>query len=107
MEPMITNITDIKNAAEIINKDVVLVGLYLYPQLHLYIRNPVNITIVDQNPTLITAVSYAISKNLSRVLVVTTMNLSEQLEEFNNTIRCEALYRGKTLSVYAVEMRRQ
>jgi hypothetical protein len=24
-----------------------------------------------------------------------------------NTIRCEALYRGKTLSVYAVEMRRQ
>jgi hypothetical protein len=62
MEPMITNITDIKNAAEIINKDVALVGLYLYPQLHLYIRNPVNITIVDQNPTLITAVSYAISK---------------------------------------------
>jgi hypothetical protein len=107
MEPMITNITDIKNAAEIINKDVVLVGLYLYPQLHLYIRNPVNITVVDQNPTLITAVNYAISKNLSRVLVVTTMNLSEQLEEFNNTIRCEALYRGRTLSVYAVEMRRQ
>jgi len=127
MEPAVTNITDVENAVKIIrtyNKDEVLVELRFYPQFHLYIRNPMNITIAD--PTLPIAISYAVSKNLTRVLVITDMNMSRQLEEFkaepdlyNTTmllqlgkekivsidrIKCEVLYRGSAFNIYVVEI---
>jgi hypothetical protein len=121
-------LTDIENAAEIIRTsgDVALVGLRLYPQLHLYIRNPVNIIALDKDPTLPTTIRYMISKNLTRTLAITTINMSKQLEEFKENpdiynatispqlgkekivsidrIRCETIYRGNTLSIYIIEV---
>jgi len=128
MEPAISNITDIENAAKIIgaSRNVVLVELHLYPQLHLYIRNPTNIAVMNQDPTLPITISYVISKNLTKVLVITTINMSKQLEElkanpnfYNITIllqlgkekivsidriKCETLYKGSVLSIYIVEI---
>jgi hypothetical protein len=130
MEPAIANITDIENAAEIIRTsgDVALVGLRLYPQLHLYIRNPVNIIALNQDPTLPTTIRYMNSKNLTRVLAITTINMSKQLEEFKENpdiynatifpqlgkekivsidrIRCETIYGGDTLNIYLIEITR-
>jgi hypothetical protein len=128
MEPAIANITDIENAAEIIRTsgDVALIGLRLYPQLHLYVRNPTNIIALDQDPTLPTTIRYMISKNLTRALAITTINMSNQLEEFKanpdiynatmppqlgiegvvsmDRIRCETLYRRSVLNIYVIEI---
>jgi len=128
MAPALTNITDVENAAKIIeaNGDIVLIRLSLYPQFHLYIRNPVNIVVVNQDPKLPTAIRYAVSEGSSRVLVVTAINMSKQLEEFKarpdfynatmllqlgeerivsiDRIKCEVLYRGNEFSIYVVEI---
>jgi hypothetical protein len=103
-----------------------LVGLRLYPQLHLYIRNPTNIIALDKDPTLPTTIGYMISENLKRMLAITTINMSKQLEEFKENpdiynatispqlgkekivsidrIRCETIYRGDTLNIYLIEI---
>jgi len=129
MTPAIANITDIENAARIMggaSKNLALVGLHFYPQLHLFIRNPMNITVLDQDPTLSTTITYMVSKNLTRILVITTINISKQLEEFRakpdiynatmlpqlgkekivniDRIKCETLYRGSSLNIYIIEI---
>ena len=129
MTPAIANITDIENSARIIegsSKNLALVGLHFYPQLHLFIRNPMNIIVLGQDPTLSITITYMASKNLTRVLVVTTINISKQLEEFRakpdiynatmlpqlgeekivniDRIKCETLYRGGPLNIYIIEI---
>lgn len=127
LAPAIANATDVKNAAEAIESfgGVTLVNLGFYPQLHLYIRNPANVVIVERT-ALPWAVSYAVARNLSRVLVATPANLTAQLEKFRanpslynatmsallgegryvsvDEVECRALYSGSTLSVYVVEV---
>jgi uncharacterized protein (UPF0333 family) len=82
---------------------------------------------MNQDPTLPITISYIISKNLTKMLVITTINMSKQLEElkanpnfYNITIllqlekekivsidriKCETLYKGSVLSIYIVENR--
>jgi hypothetical protein len=131
MEPSLRNITDLENTVRIIKavNEVVLVNLHLYPQLHLYIRNPKNIIITNQEPTLPIVVAYSVNKNLSRILVITAINMTRQLEEYKanpdlynatialylsrekyisiDRIGCQPLYYGSTLNVYLVEMRKE
>ena len=129
MAPAISDLTDVERAAELVAGfgGPALVRLSLYPQLHLYIRNPTNLVAEGQDPTLPTAISYAASNNLSKLLVVTAENLSKQLEEFKeepdlynvtmshylsmmrryvsiDSVECEALYVGRTLAVYVVNI---
>jgi len=128
MEPSLRNVTDLENAVRIIRAvdGVVLVSLHLYPQLHLYIRNPQNIIVASREPTLPIVVAYSVDKNLSRILVITAVNMSRQLEEYkanpdlyNATIAlylsrekrisvdriwCQPLYHGSTLNAYLVEI---
>lgn len=128
MEPAITNVVDAENAAKVIeaSKDVVLVRLGLYPWFHLYVRNLANVVITSQDPNLVGAVGCTISRDLPRLLVVTAVNMTKELEGFrarpeiyNETmlrwlgkekfvsidrIRCEALYEGTTLNVYVIEV---
>jgi len=128
MEPSLKNITDIEKAVELIklSRDIALVGLHFYPQLHLYIRNPVNIVIAGDNPTLPIAIRHIVTKNLSRILVVTTVNITNQLEVYKekpelynatialylgkeeyvsiDNVKCQTLYTGSTLNIYVVEI---
>lgn len=128
MEPSLKNLTDLENAVEIIKstREIVLVNLYFYPQIHLYIRNPEKITIISQEPTLPMVIAYGVDKNLSRILVITTVNMTRQLEEYKakpdlynatialhlggekyvsiDRIECQPLYHGSTLDVYSVEI---
>ena len=100
-----------------------------YISTHLYIRNPKNIIITSQEPTLPIVVAYSVDKNLSRTLVITAINMTRQLEEYkanpdlyNTTIApflsgekyisidkidCQVLYYGGTFNVYLVEIRRE
>jgi len=128
MTPALTNITDLENVANIIksSRDLILVSSVLYPQLHLYIRNPINIRVIGQDPTLPVVISYAISRDISRLLVITVVNITKQLEEFRENpsfynmimsiylgkekfvsieeIKCEEIYSGSRLSAYIVEI---
>lgn len=133
LEPALKNVTDAENAAKIISSvnETVLTGLHYYPQLHLYIRNPVKIRVVGGlggNPGLITAISFIVKTNTSKLLVVTPFNLTRELEEYRsrpelfnatlklyiggniyididlNRVKCYALYKGATLNVYMVEI---
>jgi len=114
MAPAVENITDVERAVKVIMKfnEPVLTNLYFYPLLHLYIRNPVNITIISlQDPTLPIVVSYMTSNKIQRALVVTTGDMVSQLEEFKakhstyaERIRCSVAYKGSTLNTYIIEI---
>lgn len=128
MGPAVSNLTDVESAARVVMEsgEPALVGLGLYPHLHLYIRNPENLVNAGQDPILPTVIAYAVSKNVSRLLVVTKVDLLKQLEEFRikpdlynvtmsyylsrerflsiDSVKCETLYRGSTLAVYVVEV---
>jgi len=83
MGPTTTNLADIESISRIINerRDVVLTSLPLYPQIHLYVRNPENIIIYGRMdlPHLIYFLN---ATKLKKVLVVTEMNLTSQFIEF-------------------------
>jgi len=131
MGPSLRNITDLENTARIIKvvNEVVLVNLHLYPQLHLYVRNPKNVIVTSQELALPMVVAYGVNKNLSRMLVITATNMAGQLEEYKanpslynatmapllsrekyisvDKIECQVLYRGGTFNVYLVEIRKE
>jgi len=131
MKPSLGNITDLENTARIIKvvSEVVLVNLHLYPQLHLYVRNPKNIIVTSQEPALPMVVAYGVNKNLSGMFVITATNMAGQLEEYKanpdlynatmapflsrekyisvDKIECQVLYRGGTFNVYLVEIRKE
>jgi len=133
LEPAIKNLSDVMRIAEIVamQKEATLVSLVMYPQLHLFIRNPTNITPLDGEPTLVTAIAYIASKNLSKIVAVTSINMSKELETFREkpdlynatlalqlgekykqmyisveNVRIELLYRGATSNIYIVEVNR-
>jgi hypothetical protein len=131
LEPALKNLSDVEKIAEIIalQKGVILVSLGLYPQIHLYIRNPTNIVPLSREPTLITAIAYIATNNLSKIITVTSTNMSRDLETFREkpdlynttlalqlgeeykqlyigieSVRVELLYRGATSNIYIVEI---
>uniref|UniRef100_A0A7J2T9S6 Glycosyltransferase RgtA/B/C/D-like domain-containing protein n=1 Tax=Ignisphaera aggregans TaxID=334771 RepID=A0A7J2T9S6_9CREN len=133
LAPVIKDIDKVREVANIVakQKDLTLIGLGLYPQLHLFIRNPVNITVVYREPSLITAVGFLTTKNISRVVLITKVNIFKEVEEFSKNsdlynvllkielgekykqvyidiekVSVEELYRGGGYHVYIVEVRR-
>jgi hypothetical protein len=71
---LILKATDLKNVAETVEKsyDLIFIKLSLYPQLHLYVRDPTNIEMTYENPpTLLSATDYLVLRNLSKVIIVT------------------------------------
>ena len=133
LEPVIRDVDEEKKIANIIamRKELSLVSLDLYPQLHLFIRNPINITIISRDPSLITVVSFLVARGISKIVVVTPANISRELERYirdphlYNTslalqlgekykqiyidiknVEVEVLYRGEKLYIYRVEVKR-
>jgi hypothetical protein len=133
LEPAIKNLSDVMSIAGIVamRKEVTLVSLGMYPQLHLFIRNPTNIIPLGVEPALITAIVYIAANNISKIVVVTSINMSKELEIFrekpelyNTTlalqlgkkykqmyigienVRIELLYREATSNVYIVKVNR-
>jgi hypothetical protein len=131
LEPAIKNLSDVMRIAEMVamRKEVTLVSLGMYPQLHLFIRNPVNIVPLGGEPALITAISYIALNNLVKVITVTSVNMSRELETFREkpelynatlalqlgkgykqmyigieNVKIELLYRGTTSNIYIVEI---
>jgi hypothetical protein len=131
LEPAIKNLSDVMSIAEVVamRKEVTLVSLGMYPQLHLFIRNPTNIIPLGVEPALITAIVYIAANNISKIVVVTSINMSKELEIFrekpelyNTTlalqlgkgykqmyigienVKIELLYRGTTSNIYIVEI---
>jgi len=131
LEPAIKNVSDVMRIAEIVamQKEVTLVSLGMYPQLHLFIRSPTNIAPLDGEPALITAIVYIATNNLSKIITVTSINMSKELEIFREkpdlynatlalqlgkeykqmyidieNVRIELLYRGTTSNIYIVEI---
>ena len=131
LEPAIKNVSDVMSIAEIVamRKEITLVSLVMYPQLHLFIRNPTNIAPLDGEPALITAIVYIATNNLSKIITVTSINMSKELEIFREkpdlynatlalqlgkeykqmyigieNVRIELLYRGTTSNIYIVEI---
>jgi hypothetical protein len=131
LEPAIKNLSDVMSIAGVVamRKEVTLVSLGMYPQLHLFIRNPTNIAPLGVEPALITAIAYIATNNLSKMITVTSINMSKELEIFrekpdlyNTTlalqlgekykqmhidienVRIELLYRGTTSNIYTVEI---
>ena len=59
------------------------VGLSLYLQLHLYVRDPMNIEMTYENfPIFLSVVDYLDSKNISKIIIVTSVNVYKQLDDF-------------------------
>ena len=133
LDPAIKSLSDVKKIAEVVamHKEVTLVGLGMYPQLHLYIRNPTNIVPLGSEPTLMTSINCIAVNNLARLIAVTPGNMSKELEVlksrpdlYNATlalqlgekykqmyisvelVRVKTLYTGATSNVYVVEVDR-
>jgi len=133
LEPAIKNVSDVMRIAEIVamQKEATLVSLGMYPQLHLFIRNPTNITPLVGEPTLVTAIAYTAANNVSKIVAVSSINMSKELETFRakpdlynatlalqlggkykqmyigiENVRIELLYRGATSNIYIVEVNR-
>jgi len=131
LEPAIKNLSDVMSIAKVVamQKEVTLVSLGMYPQLHLFIRNPTNIAPLDGEPALITAIAYIATNNISKIITVTSINMSKELEIFREkpelynatlalqlgkeykqmyidieNVRIELLYRGTTSNIYIVEI---
>jgi len=129
--PAIKNLSDVMSVAEVVamRREVTLVSLVMYPQLHLFIRNPTNIVPLSREPTLITAIVYIATNNLSKIITVTSINMSKELEIFREkpdlynatlalqlgeeykqlyigieSVRVELLYRGTSSNIYVVEI---
>jgi hypothetical protein len=131
LEPAIKNLSDVMSIAGVVamRKEVTLVSLGMYPQLHLFIRNPTNIIPLGTEPALITAIAYIATINISKIVVVTSINMSKELEIFREkpelynatlalqlgkgykqmyidieNVKIELLYRGTTSNIYIVEI---
>ena len=131
LEPAIKNVSDVMRIAEIVamQKEATLVSSGMYPQLHLFIRNPTNIVPLDREPTLVTVIAYIAANNVSKIVAVSSINMSKELETFREkpdlynatlalqlgekykqmyigieNVRIELLYRGVTSNIYIVEV---
>jgi hypothetical protein len=84
MSPSIINISEIQDLAKIIfeNRESTIVPLSLYPQLHLFIRNPANLIIAGENPSLTSVIGFMTINNVSKIQVITSINISKQLADF-------------------------
>jgi len=133
LEPAIKNLSDVMSIAGVVamRKEVTLVSLGMYPQLHLFIRNPTNIVPLGGEPALITAISYIALNNLVKVITVTSVNMSKEFEIYKEKpdlynsslalqlgekykevyigiemVKIDTLYRGAISNVYIVEINR-
>jgi hypothetical protein len=131
MTPSISNVSEFRKISDIlINRSgTTLVPLSLYPQLHLFIRDPKNLIAIQEDPSLITAISFMLLRNISKTILLTPVNITKQYVDFIEKpdlynaslalqlgeeykeiyidikmIKIETIYTEKTLSIYHIEI---
>jgi|YelNatPaOPRAMG01_1025707.scaffolds.fasta_scaffold32129_2 hypothetical protein len=126
LAPATTNLMDVENIAGIISvrSGVVLTSLYLYPQIHLYVRLPSNIIVSSTEPDILMAIYILNKTKMDGVLVATGNNLTKQFIEYQedpytyyafmsvrygkgnwidiHDIICREVYRGSAVSLYEI-----
>ena len=131
MTPSISNVSEIRKISDILinRSETTLVPLSLYPQLHTFIRDPKNLIAIQEDPSLITAISFMLLRNISKTILLTPVNITKQYVDFIEKpdlynaslalqlgekykeiyidikmIKIETIYTEKTLSIYHIEI---
>ncbi|MEM0027845.1 MAG: hypothetical protein QXT53_08065 [Ignisphaera sp.] len=112
LTPAIENISEVKLVAKFVEANRSMPALApsnLYPALHIFVRNPTNI-IVLQRVSLFPAVNTMKNLGIKKAIAITSTNMSKELEVLRNAnttiasqIRLERL-REDGINVYMVEL---
>ena len=112
LTPAIENISEIKLVAKLVetNKSMpALVQLSLYPALHIFIRNPTNV-IVLQQVSFFPVVNTMKNLKIQKAIIITPTNMTKELEQLSkvnitmaNQAKVERL-REDNLNAYIVEL---